>query len=133
MAVERVVTGAGGAVVCVVPCAGAGVVGVTCAGVDDAGVLAGGGGTYVDFVLTGGGGTYVDPVLTGGGGTYVDPVLTGGGGSTYVWVVTGVLVSDSVTGQTVVDTAMVSVVTWGPAGQLVTVGWHEVTVYDVVV
>jgi hypothetical protein len=39
----------------------------------------------------------------------------------------------SVTGQTVVDTMMVSVVTWGPAGQSVTVGLHEVTVYTDVV
>lgn len=42
-------------------------------------------------------------------------------------VVTGA-VSDSVTGQTVVETTIVSVVRWGPAGQLVTVGAHEVTV-----
>ncbi len=44
----------------------------------------------------------------------------------------GVL-SDSVTGHTVVETMYVSVVTCGPAGQLVTVGAHEVTVYSVVV
>jgi hypothetical protein len=42
------------------------------------------------------------------------------------WVVPGV--SDSVTGQTVVERTTVSVVTWGPAGQLVTVGAHDVTV-----
>jgi len=52
-------------------------------------------------------------------------VVDGGGGGTLV--VVGATVSD-VTGQTVVDTTMVSVVRWGPAGQLVTVGAHEVTV-----
>lgn len=41
-------------------------------------------------------------------------------------------VSVSVTGQTVVLTATVSVVTW-PAGQFVTVGAQDVTVYSVVV
>ena len=37
--------------------------------------------------------------------------------------------SVSVTGQTVVEMAMISVVTWPLPGQLVTVGAHEVIVY----
>ena len=45
-----------------------------------------------------------------------------------VGVGVGARVSVSVTGQTVVETMMVSVVRWGPSGQLVTVGAHEVTV-----
>ncbi len=42
--------------------------------------------------------------------------------------VVGVDCSLLVTGQTVVYQGMTSVVTCGPAGQLVTVGWQDVTV-----
>lgn len=43
-------------------------------------------------------------------------------------VVVAWVVDVSVTGQTVVERTMVTVVRCGPAGQLVTVGAHEVTV-----
>jgi hypothetical protein len=55
---------------------------------------------------------------------------TGEDAAVVVW--TGVCVSVSVTGQMVVYTAMVSVVTW-PTGQLVTVGGQLVTVCTEVV
>lgn len=42
-------------------------------------------------------------------------------------------VSVSVTGHTVVVRGTVTVVTWGVPGQLVTVGWQEVTVISDVV
>lgn len=45
----------------------------------------------------------------------------------------GAGVSDSLMGQIVVPITIVSVVTCGPAGQLVTVGAQEVTVRSVVV
>lgn len=66
-----------------------------------------------------------------GGGTTVevdgaDGVVVGDTGG-------GVLVSVSVTGQTVVPIEIVSVVTCGSAGQFVTVGAQEVTVCTLVV
>lgn len=54
-------------------------------------------------------------------------------GASELLVVTGTTVAvTSTTGQTVVPMTTVSVVTWPKAGQLVTVGAHEVTVYTVV-
>lgn len=84
------------------------------------GVVGAGGGTTAGVVGTAGGTTEV--VGAGGGGAGDAGGVTTGGGTAVV-----------VTGQIVVPIEMVSVVTCGPAGQFVTVGAQEVTVYTLVV
>jgi len=105
-----------------------------------AGTLAGGGtgaeetGPPGRLVGTGGGMTTTEedtgplglPVGVVGGGTTTTTDEDGGAGLVVGYL--GGLVSEAVTGQTVVYSETMSVVTW-PTGQLVTVGAQEVTVY----
>jgi hypothetical protein len=72
-------------------------------------------------------GTSLLPLLVGLGASTLLPLLVAWGTSLSLPLLVEWGTSTSVMGQTVVETAMVSVVTW-PTGQSVTVAEHEVMV-----